>query len=135
VGYWGYQLGRTNYLIERITGERPRYFRPPVGLKTPLVAVAARREGMRMVTWSRRGRDGVNTTAERIVERLAEPVRGGDIVTLHDGVDPHGRREVGATIAALGPILQRWRERGVVLERLDWVIERGAGEARGEPRG
>lgn len=120
--YWGDQLRRTNGVIEDAIGVRPRFFRPPVGIKFIFTAIAARREGHAMVTWTRRGRDGVNTSADQILGRLARQTRAGDIITLHDGVDPHHQRTPDTTLRALPELITRLRDRGLKFARLDELI-------------
>lgn len=111
--YWDRQVRDTDQLIEEIIGRKPALFRPPLGIKTLYVTRAARRYGHTLVTWTRRGLDGVATTSERIVNRLASHIQGGDIVMLHDGVEPHMRRDPSATVAALRPLMTRLRDRGL----------------------
>ncbi len=121
-GYWDGQIGRTNDLIEQITGERPTFFRPPMGMKTSYIMAAARRAGQRVVTWSTRAMDGIATTPERICQRLIEPARSGDILLLHDGVDPHLHRDTSASIAAVRPLVLSLRARGFKIVRLDELL-------------
>lgn len=121
--FWLDQLDRTDDAIERATGTRPRIFRPPLGLRSPASAWAARRRGYRVVTWSRRAFDGVPVSPETIVRRLGPACEGGDIVTLHDGLDPHGRRTIESTLAAIRPLVRALRARGLEPARLDEVAD------------
>lgn len=120
--YWRDELSRTNRTIEDAIGKRPRFFRPPMGFKQYFVARAARLEALRIVNWTRRGRDGWPTDVEAILGRLVEPARAGDILTLHDGNDPHLERDPSATIAAVAPLVEGLRGRGFSIARLDELI-------------
>ena len=120
--YWRDQLGRTDEVIGMETGRRPLFFRPPMGFKTPHVARAARRRGQHMITWTRRARDGLPTTEGRILSRLARPTGAGDIVALHDGIEPHGRRRAEATVRAIRPLVRAWGESGLRVVRLDELV-------------
>lgn len=111
--HWRDELARADAAIADAAGVVPRWFRPPMGFKTPLVMRAARDGGRVVVTWSRRGFDGRPTTAPAIRRRLAGPVGPGDIVLLHDGVEPGGRRDPCATVEALPELVRAWRERGL----------------------
>ena len=111
--------------VERATGERPRLFRPPLGFRSPASAWAARQRGHRVIMWSRRAFDGVPVSPERIVERLGPRCGAGDIVTLHDGKDPHGNRTIESTLTAIRPLVRMLRERGLEPERLDEVANVG----------
>src|SRR5688572_15995061 len=46
--------------IERATGCRPRLFPAPAGLRNPFLGWVLHRAGLRLVTWTRRGFDGVS---------------------------------------------------------------------------
>jgi peptidoglycan/xylan/chitin deacetylase (PgdA/CDA1 family) len=121
--YWRRQVERTDRVIEQIIGKRPAMFRPPMGIKTWHVTGAARNARHAVVTWNRRGMDGVATDAEQIVARLAPPAKAGDVLLLHDGVEPNKpRRDTRATEAAVGPLVARLREKGLEPARLDAVL-------------
>ncbi len=111
--YWDRQLREADRIIQGAIGKRPALFRPPMGVKTCFVMGAARRNGHAVIAWSRRGIDGVTTTAPRILERLVPRTQGGDVVALHDGIEPHSRRSPAATIAALKPLILQLRKRGL----------------------
>lgn len=114
--FWRRQIEMTDMVVERSIGLRPRFFRPPMGIKTWLTARAAR--GHAVIGWTRRGLDGVVTTPQRVVARLAR-ARPGDILLLHDGISPQSRRDPTVTVNALLPLIQRLRNRGLEPVRLD----------------
>jgi peptidoglycan/xylan/chitin deacetylase (PgdA/CDA1 family) len=120
--YWEREIRVTDERIETAVGVRPALFRPPMGARTWHTAIAAKRLGHTVVTWSQRARDGFPTTAEQIRRRLAG-VRDGDILLLHDGVEPHTRHgDRSATIAAAGPLIGMLRDRGLTPARLDDLL-------------
>jgi peptidoglycan-N-acetylglucosamine deacetylase len=122
-GYWVQELQKTNALIEQLIGKRPALFRPPMGIKTWRIASAARRQGQQIITWSRKARDGVITTPDEIVTRLTQDVGPGDILALHDGIDPQRRRNPQPTLDALRRVIDRLKERGLEPVRLDELIQ------------
>lgn len=111
--YWDRQLGETDEIIERTIGVRPAFFRPPIGIKTGYVMRAAGRRGQTVVTWSRRAVDGISTTPERILRRLLPHTRPGDVLLLHDGIEPHMKRDPAPTLRALKPLVLGLRDRGL----------------------
>lgn len=121
-GYWRAELTRTEDAIEAATGVRPRLFRPPMGFRNWHLTRAARERGDVIVTWTRRAYDGVPTSAVKIVARLASCMTAGDIIALHDGTDPRGRRDPDATIAALPELIDRCQSTGLQPVRLDDLI-------------
>jgi peptidoglycan/xylan/chitin deacetylase (PgdA/CDA1 family) len=79
------EITRAQDTIEAVTGERPRFFRAPAGLRSPFLEPVLARLGLRLASWTRRGFDTVNTDAGRVFERLTHGLRAGDILLLHDG--------------------------------------------------
>ena len=71
--------------ILRIAGSRPRFFRAPAGLRNPFLDPVLTRLQLRLASWTRRGFDTVNTNADAVYRRLANPLQDGDILLLHDG--------------------------------------------------
>ena len=120
--HWESQLRRADEAIERVLGKRPALFRPPLGIKTPHLARATRRTGHSVVTWSLRALDGMPTSTERILRRLLPRAQPGDILALHDGLIPPARRNLRATIEAIGPLVRGLRERGLEPVALDGLI-------------
>ena len=107
--------------IAAITGERPRAFRPPVGLRVPTLRAALLRlpEAVTCYTWTERGLDTFGRPAAAIVERLTPHLRAGAILTLHDGAGLGGSSDRSATVAALRELLQEMRTNQVRSRRLD----------------
>lgn len=117
--YWQEQVDKTDVAIEEVVGKKPAMFRPPVGIKTWYTIGAARRRGQHVVAWSVRGFDGVATTSQRIVERVLPRCSAGDIVSLHDGIEPNAPRDPGPTLEAIKPLVNGLRQRGLAPVRLD----------------
>ena len=120
--YWRRQLADTADVIERRIGRRPALFRPPMGVRIWHAMRAARATGHETVTWTRRGLDGVTTTPGKIVNRLTANTIGGDILLLHDGIEPRGRTTPAVTVTALGAVVEGLRSRGLELVRLDELL-------------
>jgi peptidoglycan/xylan/chitin deacetylase (PgdA/CDA1 family) len=66
----------------------PRLFRPPIGLKNPVVGHVAGRLGLVCVTWTAGGRDTARRTLENVERGCLPGLRPGGIIMLHDGGDP-----------------------------------------------
>lgn len=121
--YWKQQIEKTDAAIEQIIGRRPAMFRPPMGFKTPFVNGAAGRHQQAVITWNRRAVDGITTTPERILSRLLPHTRAGDVLMLHDGIEPNSRRDPRGTVAAVKPLILQLREKGLEPARLDDVLK------------
>lgn len=122
--WWEREIRQTDELIKSIVDNRPTSFRPPMGVRTWHTARAARQLDQTIVTWSHRAWDGLRTTPDRILHRF-DNVSAGDILLMHDGVEPHSpHRDRSATVAALRPLLQRIRANGLSPARLDSLLHR-----------
>lgn len=102
-----WQVARTNARVRRITGFRPRLFRPPYGHVSPSTIRAARLAGMTTIGWDVDPRDYETPGEEGIYRRVIDGVRPGSIVLLHDD-----RRALEQTVTALERILRTLVERG-----------------------
>jgi peptidoglycan/xylan/chitin deacetylase (PgdA/CDA1 family) len=91
----------------------PTLFRPPVGLKNPVVGFVAGRLGLTTVTWSVRGLDTGGAPPKAVLARLERGLAPRAILTLHDGCEPRHPRPREQCLAVLSPLLERLRERGL----------------------
>ena len=73
-------------VILEVTGEKPRWFRAPVGHRNLFTHPIAGEMGMEVMGWSRRGFDAVSKDPKAVLEKIL-PVRGGDIVLMHEGTE------------------------------------------------
>ncbi len=113
-------LARAVDAVARATGERPRFYRPPVGQTNPRIARAAKELGLTIVGWSLRGRDGIRADPARVAARVIDGLRDGAIVLLHDAAELDDRAP--AAPEALPRILEAMREREIPAVRIDaWV--------------
>ncbi len=121
--FWQDQIRRCDEVIESLIGIRPAYFRPPLGAKNCFTLHAARQRNQKVVNWSRRAFDGLRTTSQLILQRLAD-ARAGDILLLHDGVGPgHPALDLSPTVAALRPLIRRLREKNLEPIGLDRLLD------------
>jgi peptidoglycan/xylan/chitin deacetylase (PgdA/CDA1 family) len=121
--YWERQIRDTDALLQSIIGVKPAMFRPPMGVRQFHITRAARRHGHTLVTWSRRALDGFSTTPDRIVARLSDRTVAGDILIMHDGIEPNLRRDPSASVAAVRPLILALRQRGLEPAPLDELIK------------
>lgn len=81
---WFAELNVAQNALTNITGIRPRFFRPPVGLRNPWLDPVLSRLGLQLASWTRRGFDTVNKDPNRVLEKLLNNLKAGDILLLHD---------------------------------------------------
>jgi peptidoglycan/xylan/chitin deacetylase (PgdA/CDA1 family) len=113
------EISQTTAIIRAITGEAPRWFRPPHGRLRKAMLEQSHAEQMRTVLWSRSIIDwGPLGTDTGIARRLQE-VEAGDIVLMHDGQRQHNRPQLVAQ--QLPEAIQALTKRGIVPVTLDQV--------------
>jgi len=101
--------------ISQATGEPPpRLFRPPVGLKNPMVGWVSTRMGLSTVTWTARGRDIHARSAAPVLARLEPHLRAGSILLLHDGHEPTRAGERGICLEVTRSLTARMHQLGLV---------------------
>ncbi len=117
---------RTCNILEGITGVFPRFYRPPVGIKTPPQILAVWRMGLRFSGWTLWAVDGGRRTLTLDkIRRLAGRTVNGDVFLLHDGKLNMNGRSVknethGAAIAECLPeLINGLQARGYDLVTLD----------------
>lgn len=120
------ELYRAQQTIEEVTGQRPRFFRPPRGQLTGPSLRHAATLGCDTVLWSvERGAPG-ESTPDVVADYLRTNLEPGDIVDLHDGIgrgtfDPdakyaqHSRSRREVELAALDRIVGEATDRGLRL--------------------
>jgi peptidoglycan/xylan/chitin deacetylase (PgdA/CDA1 family) len=126
------QLSLAQDAIEGAAGVRPRFARPPCGVRSPAYFRAARALGLRTIQWSAAGSDWKRIEAREIARRVLKGVSAGSIILLHDG-DSEGRDDRRETVAALPLIFEGLSERGLKvapLSRLLGIEEAAATQIR-----
>ena len=77
-------LQRGSKAIEQIIGKKPLFFRPPYGVTNPEIAKAVKELEYTVVGWSVRSFDTRFKNPEKLLIRLKQKTKAGDIVLLHD---------------------------------------------------
>lgn len=123
-------IEKTADLVEKMTGRRPRYYRPPWGLLN-LMDFSIRKD-YRIILWSVMADDWRSKGGEKkVIHRLQEQIKPGAIILLHDcgvtwGADEAAPRN---TIEALRQLLPELSKKGFSLLRVDEMLD----EKRHEP--
>jgi len=76
-------IARANSVIADITGETPKYFRPPYGVTNPTLAKAVKITGLKAIGWSLRSLDTVKSAA-KLRKKLLHKTGSGKIILFHD---------------------------------------------------
>jgi peptidoglycan/xylan/chitin deacetylase (PgdA/CDA1 family) len=103
------ELAAAQDTIAAITGELPRFFRAPAGLRNPFLAPVLQRLDLQLVSWTRRGFDTVQRDPAAMLARLADGLRAADILLAHDGHAARTHDGVPLIVAVLPVLLERVR--------------------------
>lgn len=118
------ELGACGDLIEAAAGQRPRWFRPPVGLLSPRVAEGAARAGLDLVAWTASARDGrPGRSVAGALARIEPHLKPGAILVLHDG--RLGAQGDSSVLLILEAVLDRLEALGLRSVRLDRLVDPG----------
>lgn len=118
------EVDKAEEAIYNATGESPKIFRPPHGIRSIWLDDVIHKEGYTMFTWDDMTTDYAQGTAEReIAGKILSRVHPGSIIVLHDGVDlKHGiNRE--HMIEALIVIIKELKKEGYEFVTLDKNME------------
>ncbi|HLF51076.1 polysaccharide deacetylase family protein [Flavobacterium sp.] len=78
------EISRTNRIIERLSGKKVLFFRPPFGVTNPNVSKAISVTKHKVIGWNIRSLDTVIEDETKILERVKNKVVPGGIILLHD---------------------------------------------------
>jgi peptidoglycan/xylan/chitin deacetylase (PgdA/CDA1 family) len=107
-------LRQASALIEDLTGEPLRVYRPPYGILNTAALLIARTCGWRTYLWSHWGRDwDARATPRSIATRVTSDASAGAVGLLHDS-DGYGAKDSWRqTAAALPLVLEALSRRGL----------------------
>lgn len=115
------EISQTQSAIERATGARPRFMRPPMGHTNPHYRRVLRKLGLTMIGWDVRSMDTRQEPA-RVIQRVLRQARDGSIILLHDGCGADGAANTQAVTEIVDGVVKGLRARGFSFERVDRMI-------------
>ncbi len=108
-------LTKTQELINNISQEKNKYFRPPFGVTNPLVAKAVSKLNLKTIGWSIRSFDTTSRTTENIIKKVLRKIKDGDIILLHDTTNK--------TYAVTQAVLEYSKDREWQVVRVDELLK------------
>lgn len=107
------EVGRAQDALAQVTGQRPRFFRAPAGLRNLFLAKALHELDLQLVAWTRRGFDTARRDPAGVLARLTRELAPGDILLLHDHHSALAANGRPVTLAVLPALLQRFEGAGL----------------------
>ena len=109
------EIRTTNRAVEKLIQKRMFFFRPPYGVTTPVLNKAVKLSKVIPVGWSLRTLDTISRDPDKLIKKVKDNLREGDIILLHDT----GR----VTAEALPGIIHNIREKGFKIVRVDELLK------------
>lgn len=105
------EIVETNQIISQITGETPKYIRPPYGSYSSKLLMQI---NMIPVLWSVDPDDWDTTNTGKVVQSVVKNVKCGDIILLHDIYD--------SSVTAALEIIDQLKAKGYVFVTVDQLL-------------
>lgn len=106
------ELTACEQALSDAVGENSRLFRPPFGGRRPSTLRVARALGLEPVMWSVTGWDWRGKPAAFVERKVAQQVRGGDVILLHDGSHAAFGADRSQTVIATDHLIARYKSEG-----------------------
>jgi len=116
-------LAAAQATIAGLTGRAPRFFRPPMGFRNPLLDPVLHETGLKLVSWTRRGYDTNRNDPAHVASLLTRGLAAGDILLLHDGHAAPTREGIPVVLAVLPHVLDIIQRQGLKPVTLTQAIE------------
>lgn len=100
--------------MERVTGLKPKLFRPPYGVTNPNLAKAIKNGGYTPVGWSVRSMDTVIKDGKKLLDKINDGIKPGAVFLFHDTSK--------TTLAILPEFIQEVKNRGYSIIPLDKLL-------------
>ncbi len=112
-----HELDQTHRIVQAITDQPMKFFRPPGGQYDGQVVARANDLGYRMVMWNIAPGDHANPPAELIKTRVLRNLHENGVVLLHSGIEN--------TLAALPELITELRRRGYTFMTVSQMMDAG----------
>ncbi|MGH9454193.1 MAG: polysaccharide deacetylase family protein [Terriglobia bacterium] len=119
------EIDRTQESIEKVTGERPRLFRPPYGVRWFGLFPVLKDRQMKDIQWSNPSFDWARRNSPaKIARKALGDIGDGSVILMHDGCgsgDP-GRVDRSRTVAALPSVIAGVKQAGLRFVSVDEFV-------------
>jgi peptidoglycan/xylan/chitin deacetylase (PgdA/CDA1 family) len=106
------ELEHCRKTLEDTVGAHSGLWRPPFGARLPHVLSVGRKLGLEPVMWTVSSNDWKIHTVGGIEQRVAERIRGGDVILMHDGGHVCMGADRARTVEATDNLIRRFKDQG-----------------------
>jgi peptidoglycan/xylan/chitin deacetylase (PgdA/CDA1 family) len=121
------EIKYTEYVIESVTGQKTKYYRPPKAWLRPQIKEKVRSMGYETVLWSLNSKDWVSFNHKAMVHYISRNVKNGDILLFHDSGNistTEGGSRV-QTVKSISLLARTLREKGFEFVSMEDLIYGG----------
>jgi peptidoglycan/xylan/chitin deacetylase (PgdA/CDA1 family) len=126
------ELEQCRKILTDTVGRHSTLWRPPFGARLPHVLRVSRKLGLEPVMWTVSSNDWKIRAADGIERRVAERIRGGDIILMHDGSHVRMGADRARTVEATDRLIPRFKDQGYEFMTVTEMIMKHAGGRRQE---
>ena len=116
------EISTTNEILFKITGQKVKIMRPPLGAKNFDVVNAAQKLGLKTILWSAAGQDWANHGIDKTVEKTLKEFKDGGIILLHDGDSLESKALREETIAVTTILIEKLITQGYKFLTIDELL-------------
>jgi peptidoglycan/xylan/chitin deacetylase (PgdA/CDA1 family) len=120
------ELAACKSALHDAIGDHSNLFRPPFGGRRPAALRIARELALEPIMWNVTGYDWNAPPATVIEKKIADKIRGGDVILLHDG----GHKQIGAdrsqTVIATDHLIRRYKSEGYEFVTIPQMMAKSA---------
>lgn len=119
------EIKYTEHLIEKVTGQTTKYFRPPKAWLRKKIKSKIKSMGYDIILWSLNSKDWVAFNHRRIVNFVSRKVKNGDILLFHDSGSVFGTEggDRTQTIKAIPLLAETLRAKGFKFVSIEEVLD------------
>jgi len=114
------EIQRTDNVIQRVTGKKPHFVRPPHGYRDARVLKKLRDMGKKTIFWSVMPYDWANPGVDVIASMTLANVNSGAIILLHDNIETYNQNLFSSN--KVGRYLLGVKERNQTVEALNSIL-------------
>jgi peptidoglycan-N-acetylglucosamine deacetylase len=106
-------LTKAEEILDTLSLDRPKLFRPPIGYTTPNYTRVIKRLNLKCIGWQLRTYDTLFKDPDKLISRLVRETKKGDIVLFHDNLK--------VTLECLPKYIAKAKQNGIIFVSKDEV--------------
>ena len=120
------EVTKTDLALERVTGKRTTYFRPPKAWITRSEKTQLGEMGYTVVLWTLNSKDWVTFDHKYMIRHIMKDIHSGDIILFHDsgGVFGTENGDRSETVKTIPPLIEALRKQGYEFVLISDLVSR-----------